>query len=298
MISSAPFKTVDLESRASDLVHRLGGHWSPHGAMCHCPAHDDRTPSLSVRVGDHALLVKCWAGCDTSDVLRAIRRLDPAALVRREAPPAANPTSGRIDWVRRRAVELWDSAQPLEGTIAEAYLQRRGLSAGSPALRFHRRTPLGPRRAALHRPALIAVVRAQGRVVAVQRSFLDAQMPRLSRDLVQPRRMLGRPGAGAVPLAAAADVLGLAEGVETALAAMILLGLPVWAALGSERLALVAVPDSVRRLVLLADDDRAGRLGAARAAIAHQRPGRLIETLWPPAGRNDWNDALLLSAKR
>ena len=33
------------------LVERLGGRWSDSGGMCRCPAHEDRTPSLSVRPG-------------------------------------------------------------------------------------------------------------------------------------------------------------------------------------------------------------------------------------------------------
>ncbi len=38
--------------------------------MAHCPAHDDRTPSLSVSVGDDdRILVHCHAGCATADVL-------------------------------------------------------------------------------------------------------------------------------------------------------------------------------------------------------------------------------------
>jgi len=28
-----------------------------------CPAHDDRRPSLSVREGESAILIRCWAGC-------------------------------------------------------------------------------------------------------------------------------------------------------------------------------------------------------------------------------------------
>jgi hypothetical protein len=63
-------QTPDLEAQADILVRRLGGIWSPDGAMCRCPAHDDRTPSLSVRVGERALLFKCFAGCDTLDVIR------------------------------------------------------------------------------------------------------------------------------------------------------------------------------------------------------------------------------------
>ena len=98
-------------------------------------------------------------------------------------------------------------------------------------------------------------------------------------------------------LAPATEVLGLAEGVESALSAMILLGLPVWATLGSERFPHVALPTSVTRLILLPDNDRAGRIGAAKASEAHVVPGRTIETIWPPAGFNDWNDVLWAGRK-
>lgn len=37
-----------------------------------CPAHDDRSPSLSIAEGEGGrVLVRCWAGCDTRDVLSA-----------------------------------------------------------------------------------------------------------------------------------------------------------------------------------------------------------------------------------
>lgn len=98
-------------------------------------------------------------------------------------------------------------------------------------------------------------------------------------------------------LAPATDTLGLAEGIETALSAIILLDIPVWATLGNERLAHIAIPDTVTRLVLLPDNDRGGRIGAAKVAEAYAMPGRTIETLWPPQGFNDWNDVLRAKGK-
>ena len=41
-------------------------------AMAQCPAHEDRTPSLSISRGDGKALVNCHAGCDTAEVLAAI----------------------------------------------------------------------------------------------------------------------------------------------------------------------------------------------------------------------------------
>jgi hypothetical protein len=41
--------------------------------MACCPAHDDRSPSLSIKdTGDGKLVLKCFAGCETIDVLGAI----------------------------------------------------------------------------------------------------------------------------------------------------------------------------------------------------------------------------------
>ncbi len=38
-----------------------------------CSAHDDRNPSLAISEGDGGrLLLKCWAGCETEDVLSAV----------------------------------------------------------------------------------------------------------------------------------------------------------------------------------------------------------------------------------
>ena len=65
---------------------------------------------------------------------------------------------------------------------------------------------------------------------------------------------MGRPLAGAVQLYRPGNCLGIAEGIETAESAALLLGIPVWAALGSERLARIAIPDFVERLIARAQE--------------------------------------------
>jgi putative DNA primase/helicase len=42
---------------------------------CRCPAHDDRSPSLTFWQGHTAVRVKCWSGCDPLDVLAAFKAL-------------------------------------------------------------------------------------------------------------------------------------------------------------------------------------------------------------------------------
>ena len=67
-----------------DLVGALGGEWHGNVATCRCPAHTDKTPSLSIRQGDRGLLVTCFAGCDAADILRELARIP---LGRRYTPP-------------------------------------------------------------------------------------------------------------------------------------------------------------------------------------------------------------------
>jgi hypothetical protein len=224
-------------------------------------------------------------------VIDALAPLYPNAL-RNGTSLTLSPGDRGGRQVLRRVGRLWEVGTSIIGSPVQTYLTHRSIEATSDALRYHPRTPLGPKAIVQFRPAMLAAVQERGEIVALQRTFLDIQSGRRARDLENCRRMLGRPGRGCVRLAPASDILGLAEGVESGLSAMILLGVPVWSTLGSERLARVDVPLSVRRLVLLADRDKAGWLGATAALQAHAVQGRDIEIVWPWYGLNDWNDVL------
>ena len=64
-----------LERRARTIVESLQGTWRRGKGMCCCPAHDDRTPSLSVTLGRKAILFHCFSGCPNEDVIAALDRL-------------------------------------------------------------------------------------------------------------------------------------------------------------------------------------------------------------------------------
>ena len=51
-----------------------GARQTGHGKyVARCPAHDDRSPSLAIKdCGDGRLLIHCFAGCETEDVLSAV----------------------------------------------------------------------------------------------------------------------------------------------------------------------------------------------------------------------------------
>ncbi len=69
MIAAAPISSAAFD-RVSDALHRCGSKQS--GKMWSCPAHDDRTPSLSVTAADGRARVHCFAGCDDEDVLHEL----------------------------------------------------------------------------------------------------------------------------------------------------------------------------------------------------------------------------------
>lgn len=287
-----------LEEEGRALVERLGGRWTASGGLCRCPAHDDRSPSLSVRVGRTSLLLHCFAGCAAADVLRALRAsgqplrepAEGAGALEQTARPGADGSRSF-----GAALRVWSGARPIAGTPAERYLEGRGLRAGSPELRYHPRTPHGPYPLTVFRPALIAAVRDESGLVAVHRTFLDPRRGGLA-PTADPRCGLGRFGRGAVRLGGIATRLGLAEGIETAMSASVLFGLPCWATLGTERFRLVALPPQVSELVLFLDHDAGGRRAEAlaREAFAHLP----IESHFPRRSCADWNDVLCAALRR
>ena len=59
---------VDAILNRLDKVRRTGNNkW-----QALCPSHDDRSPSLSIRLTDDRVLLHCFAGCPAEDVLDAL----------------------------------------------------------------------------------------------------------------------------------------------------------------------------------------------------------------------------------
>jgi putative DNA primase/helicase len=143
-------------------------------------------------------------------------------------------------------------------------------------------------------PAIVAdVVDAAGELVTLHVTYLESGQ-KLSGH--EPRKMLtpltGRHGC-AVRLMAPGEVLGIAEGIETALSAALVEGTPVWAALNTSLLSRFEPPPAVTTLRLYADRDEAGLTAACR--LMERLQGRVrLEVRVPPAPAKDWNDVLAI----
>jgi hypothetical protein len=277
---------LDAELRAKAIVEGLGGIWRGSRGECRCPAHDDADPSLSVRLGESAILFHCFAGCDTIDVLKALNRLrlhdrDPLQM------PAAKPRRDN----RGLAMRLWTASRPIAGTIAEDYLNARGLSGPFPrVLRFNPTMVLGSGTNKRIMPAMIAAVENDLGLVAVQRTFLDP-LDLLHKPISKPKVSLGLLGTAAIRLASATDELGLAEGIEDAQSVIEWFGTPTWALGGVERLAFVDIPDRVRRVTVYSDRGSAAERLLEKARDHLTANGRELINRPPPGDYDDWNDA-------
>lgn len=260
-----------------DLVGALGGSWHGNTAMCRCPSHSDGTPSLSIRQGDRGLLVTCFAGCDAGDILR---ELDRIPIGRRYEPPAPTKATGTANIDR-----LWDEAGAVSGNLAERYLASRCLLPVPTDVRFHPRCPLGPKPTTVFKPALLVGVREGPRLVAFQRIFLKAD------GGYSEKATLGTLGTGAWRGGGLGATIGLAEGFETARAWSKIRGFPCWATLGSRRLDIITIPDTVTKLILAGDNDVAGRRAVSRSIARYATDQRVIEVDFP-VGHKDWAGAL------
>lgn len=246
--------------------------------------------------GEHGDLLDLIAAAmhldGTGDALDEARRF--LGVPRPEPGPLPPAAAGSAEAARR----LFHMSAPIAGTLAEAYLGERAITAAreATALRFHphcwyRPYPgsLGDARQSW--PALVAAVTdLDGTITGVQRTWLDPT-GRTKAPVETPRRAMGHLLGNAVRFGRADDVLAAGEGIETMLSLHdIMPGLPMAAALSATHLAALRLPATLRRLYVVRDNDRAGRRAVEALTARAQVAGVEALTLTPTLC--DWNDDL------
>jgi putative DNA primase/helicase len=310
---------------AASIAKALGGH--PCGAggyLVRCPVRShgrgggDRRPSLSIRDGDRAFLVRCHAGCDARDVLDELRRrgiLDDDSGGRREHPrrleaqiqatrASAIASAVSIDKQRTtRTLVLWNEAGAPTGTIVEEYLASRGLHlphevVEADAIRFHSRCPFGlADRTTTRLPAMLALMRnvITDSPQALHRTALKpdgsgkAEMP----DGSSSKKMLGHAKGACIKLVDNEEVthgIFITEGIETGIAALCAGFKPTWACGSAGALAAVPTLAGIEAFTVIADADPTGLAAATACAERWFDAGceaRIVESTMAGEDLND-----------
>lgn len=203
--------------------------------------------------------------------------------------PAAFPVA-RFDHSHEIA-RILAGCVPLADTAAERYLGGRGLRDPlCPDLLFcDDLSDFDTRRGW---PGLVAIVRDAGGAPTggIHRTYL---LDDGSAKAPPGKKMLGPVGAGSVRLFAigAAGHLGVAEGIETALSAQSIFGVPTWAALSAEGLRRWQWPDTTKRVTIFGDAGEAG-MQAARDLAQRLTAAAIPNAIVSPLHGDDFNDDL------
>jgi putative DNA primase/helicase len=285
-------------SLAQTIAVALAGHRAGNCWIARCPAHDDSTPSLSIReTRDGKLLVHCHAGCEQTAVIDALRERGlwaPGSVNCEQRYDArSDRTSNRDDDKLRtaNALQLWCAGRPADETLVQVYLRSRGIRIARPGtIKFHSglKHPTGS-----IWPAMIALVThgRDNRPIGIHRTYL-ARDGRGKAPVEPNKMMLGPCRDGAVRLAPAGNPLMIGEGIETCLAAMQATGHNAWAALSTSGLRTLDLPPAVKDVIVLADGDGPGEAAALAAAARWRHKERRVRIARPPQGA-DFNDLLL-----
>jgi putative DNA primase/helicase len=248
----------------------------------------------------------CGAGNGVDMVMKVTSRSFAqacAAIRERLAETTTSPPPRQIDPARAAdAVKArWESGVPLEidghRDMAVEYLISRGLVGPYPMrLRFCAECSVKghPTKSVL--PAMLALVSGpDGRPVNVHRTYLE-NGAKAAMD--SPRKIM----AGTLPDGSAVRLgeplggrLGVAEGIETALAVTQRFGVPCWSALNSTMLGKFIVPPRLREFHIFGDNDRKFGGQAAAYHLAHRastmREGpQIVVVHIPQRPGTDWAD--------
>lgn len=239
------------------------------------------------------------SGLDLLMIVKGINFSDAAALVRQKLPMSFVQTDKRkaSNDVSIGVTRIWQEAKALKfDDESSRYLIGRGFGFNefkSTALRTHPglKYRIDEKTVTGQFPAMIAAVNdAKGKLVAVHRTYVSKGR---KADVALPKKTLGKLDAScAIRIHPATDVLGVAEGIETAIAAHRIFKVPFWALISAGQMHRFIWPDSIKRLIICGDNDLKFAGQCAAYALGHRAAMKGIEAevLLPTNAGTDYAD--------
>ncbi len=232
---------------------------------------------------------------DFADVAEEARRFLSLPHLEPEPPPKMHAKVSARTGSSEAARRLVAMSQPINGTIAETYLRKRGITAlhGTGSLRFHPRCYYRPDDDSPTEtwPALIAAVTdLSDKITGAHRTWL-APDGSDKAPIDTPRKAMGDLLGHAVRFGIPGDVMAAGEGIESVLSVReIIPGMTAAAALSAAHLAAILFPDTLRRLYIVRDDDPAG--DGAMATLIERANAAGIEAITLSPTCQDFNEDL------
>lgn len=241
--------------------------------------------------GDGFTFLKRLYGWDFKEAATRIETI-VGGITRVDKTRGQMPEKDRRDMMR----QMWGESTQLTGEDpASLYLKGRDVLPGKlpVCLRYHPncRVPNGG-----SLPAMIALVQdPKGYCASLHRTFLG---PNGKADIDTPRALVagGVQDGSAIRLYPVhGERIGIAEGIETAIAAAKRFKLPVWSAINATMLRKWVPPENVTHVTIFGDNDQAFGGQAAAYELAHKLVTRHkvdVTVSIPETIGKDWADAV------
>ena len=288
-----------------DLAKALHGNINGKWINIRGPDHRSMDRSLGVLFDQHApdgFWLNSFAGDDPTECREHVKALLQKASSGGSPIIGVNTKGGDEFALQARinaALNIWSQAVPAKDTIVETYLASRGCKLpwsiiSADVLRFNPLCPFGGDRV----PAMLALMRdlSTGKPKGILITALqdDGSSKRSTLDGMYPRKMRGSSKRAAVMLQDACPIMGIAEGIETALSAHQIFNMPVWAAMSKDGIADFPTISNVKHLTIFADHDKPGLDAACECGRRYAKARIEVEVRYPPKAKTDWNDYLCL----
>lgn len=207
-------------------------------------------------------------------------------------PPPHQPSEEDNRRMRR---QLWrqSSAATMVDPVGLYLRHRLGIDSMPLSLRYHPSLHYrnGDSKAVL--PGMLAVVSAtDGKPVTMHRTYLTKEGGKARVECAKKLLPGDVPIGAAIRLTPIAQCLGIAEGIETAIAATILTGVPCWAAVSALGLSRWIPPTETTEVVVFGDNDPSYTGHAAAYVLARRLAGKklAVDVSVPQRAGDDWAD--------